>query len=178
MKNKNHKGFSLVEVLMATFVFAVIMVGVAGTFSSSMFGYRNAKNVQKDLEQAQFAMNLMAKTIRTSSVSNFSSNNDLKSYDYSQGKCIEYEFDNTNKILKYGTSGAVSLDDCSFDVNNDPVAENINSLKFSFIPSSAATGSTPAVVGKVTISIEVGSGNDKTNLQTSVSLLDYTVSGL
>ncbi|MFA6974146.1 MAG: prepilin-type N-terminal cleavage/methylation domain-containing protein [Parcubacteria group bacterium] len=203
MKNKNYKAFSLVEVLMATFVFSVIMVGVAGAFSSSVFSYKSGKNIQQNLEQAQFAMNLMTKTIRTSSIVRCYDGSGwtvpvgtcpagiydgIMVYDYSQAKCIQYLYNAQGKItVNYGeiNDAANMAAGCKTWGTAQDMALNINELLLRVTQSAAAGAGTPATVGKVTISMEAcsnagcaGNANDRAILQTTVSLRDYSVSGL
>jgi len=61
-------GFTLVEIIMVVSIISIIMVSLAGIFSSSIRGYRAAKATQRDLEDTQFIMNQMVKILRTSSV--------------------------------------------------------------------------------------------------------------
>ncbi|PJA87728.1 MAG: hypothetical protein CO140_02745, partial [Candidatus Moranbacteria bacterium CG_4_9_14_3_um_filter_40_7] len=61
------KGFTLIEMMIAIFIFSLMMIAVTEIFSSSFGGYGNARNIQKDLEDAQFVMGQIAKTLRTSS---------------------------------------------------------------------------------------------------------------
>jgi len=171
-----HSGFSLIEVLMATFVFAVIMIGVSGAFSSSFFSYKNTKAVQNDLEQAEYAMNLMAKTIRTSSVIIPASSSNVATiviYDYSQTKCIAYQFVgsslNSASTVMADKSTCISLASAGTLSN---MIGNVTNVSFSVTPSALGT------IGRVTISMEVGSVKDKARLQTTVSLRDYSVSGI
>ncbi|MFA6383109.1 MAG: prepilin-type N-terminal cleavage/methylation domain-containing protein [Parcubacteria group bacterium] len=177
-KTKNKNGFSLIEMLIATFIFSVIMVGVAGAFSRSVFGYRSGKTVQKDLEQGEYGMNLMAKTIRTSSViipASSSSVQTIVVYDYSQSKCIAYQFDAGNHRINTASTAMASKSTCIGLVSAGTLSNmisNVNNANFSVVPSQSG------VVGKITISIEVTSGNDIARLQTTVSLRDYSVSGI
>lgn len=186
MINKKQKAFSLVEVVVASFVFAVVMVGVAGAFSSSFFSYKNGKKIQQDLEQAQFVMSLMAKMIRTSSViapASAGNVTDLKVYDYSQGKCMEYKFNSATNELEMGSATPTDsnnpLTTCPAITTTVITTKNLNNVNFYASPST--TGS----VGKVTISMEIcstsgclGSNNDRVRLQTTVSLRDFEEVGI
>lgn len=113
IKSEKLKGFTLLEVVVATFIFVLIMVTIIQIFGSGFSGYRKAKAVQKDLESAQQNMNMMAKVFRTSQVvwsSDWIGSCGLVSYDvgtpaadsdairifdYSQYKCYRYEFTNS-----------------------------------------------------------------------------------
>jgi Tfp pilus assembly protein PilW len=65
---KKSKGLSLLEVMVSMGVFSLMMVSVAGIFSSSIASYRFNKVIERDLENAQFVMNDIAKQLRTSTV--------------------------------------------------------------------------------------------------------------
>ncbi|MFH0969475.1 MAG: prepilin-type N-terminal cleavage/methylation domain-containing protein [Patescibacteria group bacterium] len=188
MKNKG--GFSFIEVIIAVFIFVLIMTAVSLMFTSLFSGYKNAKAIQKDLESAQFAMNLMAKNLRTSSiVSNGGTSDDIKFYNYSDGgKCISYKLAGSNKIqvasapdpgdlepdkLAWCTSKVLSYSDLT-----STNSTYINKLSFYAVLSDGVSAA--KVVGKVTISMEIcatsncsGTEKDKARIQTTVSLRDY-----
>lgn len=197
----NKKGFSLLEVIVATFVFSIVIVSSTIIFGSSIKGYRNVRVIQKDLENAQSAMNIMAKTLRTSSVYQCSSDGlfwgadcssvipikAIRIFDYSQSKCVMYKFrssDNVLEEIKFSVAEGDEPDvDCMTDSNykgttaSDLVATGNVTGRFDVIQSSIGQ------VGKVTISMEVApnpsaSEKDKVRIQTSVSLRDYDEAGL
>ena len=151
--NAKKNGFTLIEVLVSIFIFSLLMIVASNFFGSSIFGYRNSKSIQKDLESAQYAMNIITKTLRTSKVI-ISNSNMIRVYDYSRktgGKCIVYQFSDNKKLV----SGSANSDekDCeSASITTKEMATNyINNFKFSVVPSPAD----PKVVGRVTISAEV-----------------------
>lgn len=176
---RNIHGFTFLEVIIAVAIFAIIMVAVSGIFGKSFKSYRGTQAIQKDMENAQFALNLMAKTVRTSKIIVPSVTNTvlaIRIYDYSQlsNKCIEYKFEN-NK-LKSGASNIADADEmlCTSTTSivlSDMTTETITG-SFSVVPSS------PTVIGRVTISAEVcppggcsGAEKDRARVQTTVSLL-------
>lgn len=181
------KGFTFLEVIVAVFIFALMMVAATAIFAKAMKAYSNTKVIQRDMESAQYAMNLMAKTIRTSSVIVPSppptTVTRLVIYDYSQGKCIEFKFE-TNKLVtrSIATSGT-NKSNCDSLISGSGSANDLvgtyTTGRFSVIPSEIGT------VGRVTISMEVcpatgcsGIERDKAIIQSTVSLRDYIVSGL
>lgn len=174
------KGFTFVEVIVATSIFVVIMMAVTTVFSSALKSYKSGKAIQKDLEGAQQAMNIIAKTLRTSSVESSCSPvpctlNSFNIYDYSQDKCLVYQFDSSSNTLKSGsaspgTSGVKST--CVFsgitlsDMTTGTVTGN-----FYVTPSSET------LAGKVTIAAKVcpatgctGNPRDEAKIQSTVSL--------
>lgn len=165
------RGFSLIETLIAIFVFSLAMAMVVGAFSSFYKTYVNSKKIQRDVESAQYAMNLMAKTLRTSSVvavnaSPMTAATTFDFYDYSQSSCIRYTYDPVGKILRSGTQTGVA----------SPAACNYPSISPTTFtgsivnPSVIATPTAGAVLGKVTVSLSVQSGISLLPIQMSVSL--------
>lgn len=67
-KTSRKKGFSLIELMISVFVFLLIMTTIVQIFATQINAYRHARSVQNDLENAQFAMNYISKTLRTASV--------------------------------------------------------------------------------------------------------------
>jgi len=186
-KLNNKKGFTLVEVIVAMGIFVLIMAGSSEVFTMAFKSYRSAKNINDNLKNSQYAMNLMTKTFRTSTVK-YSTATDLIVYDYSQGTtnpgyCIRYRF----------TSGALMKSSA-----NTTLAGCINSTTFSTaLPMTTGTveGSFDAVasvgnasthesttVGKVTVMMNItngiGTNSNRVRIQSTSSLRDYTVSNV
>ncbi len=193
---KNKAGYTFLEVIVATFVFALIMVSVSGFFANIFSNYNHAKKIQKNTENAQSTMNYAAKVLRTSTIISYSSDNKtIRVYDYSQRKCVEFKFEKGD--LKYGekTYGNETDDDAKTDCKTATDLSNFNLLNNSignpnsnfFVTSSS--DSPIKTVGKVTIVMRVcvsdanGDCPDDnkanfTQLQTTVSLRDYKEAGL
>lgn len=177
------RGFSLLEMLIAIFIFTLIMVASSTFFARSIQTYKNVRATQRDLENAQYVMNLMAKTLRTSSIiASGSSPLYIDIYDYSQSKCIRYSF--SNNAIKTNSIGAADKKDCTFSNTGFTDLSNfyVNNAYFSVTPSSKTATGAPILLGKVTISLEIcpsaTSCSDKARIQTSVSLRDYGTAGL
>jgi prepilin-type N-terminal cleavage/methylation domain-containing protein len=187
---KNKKGFTFIELMIAVFIFALMMLAVTGIFSSSIGGYQKAKNVQKNLEDAQFIMNQMMKILRTSSIISFSAS-DIKVYDYSSNKCYAYKF-------FPGQSGGIKVGSASVPLGNKEPLEycsssfspNFSSMaafyvesgSFYAIPSNPGSGAN-GVLGKVTIALSICQNSsscerDQVRIQSSVSLKDYYNAGI
>lgn len=188
------KGFSILEVIVATFIFVMIMVATAVFFGKSMFSYRSAKVLQKDLETAQFSMNLLSKSLRTSSVLDYTASSRVKIFDYSQNKCIEYKYEsNALKVATFNTGYNIApiiqednKNNCNLHIfqasDFSAMTSGIVSVFFNIIPSS---DSSPKTVGRVTISMKVcpssgcsGTPGDEAKIQSTVSLRDYMEAGL
>lgn len=187
---KFHRGFTLIEVLVSLFVFLIIMTAVTNTFTSGFFSYKNTKIAQKNVENAQFALNLMAKELRTSTIVS-SSVTMVRFYDYSQNMCLEYqivggELKVTKREPDNTSPTPVNPDnDCGNNAGYSSLAsvvktemnggEVTGSLRV--IPSDPT--SSPKKVGKVTISLQIQeSANQIARIQTTVSLRDYGFSGI
>ena len=182
---QNARGFTLIEILVSTFVFLLVITTVSVVFSSEILAYRSAKAIQRDLENAQFAINLIAKTLRTSTIISESLSR-VHVYDFSQAECIEFRFQNDAVETR-----ATAVTNGDFTTNGCGVAPNGNwaSLttgvvegEFAVLPSSE----TPSkVIGQATISMTIyppgGSSapeDDKVRIQTTVSLRDYAAAGM
>lgn len=178
----DRKGFSLLEVIVALSIFTLIVTSLTRVAGSSFSGYTKARQFQQDLENAGFAMDNMAKVLRTSTV--LSSANGtattIQAFDYSQNKCVEYRFASNNLQIGFGSGGsAADPSACDFTgiSRNNVIAGVVQGGSFSIAPSLNTSGSEE--VGKVTIALRVGENATNTaNLQTSVSLRDYANVGL
>ena len=173
------RGYTLIEVLVALFVFLIIMTGLSQTFTQSFAAYKRAKAVQRDVANAQFVLNLMAKELRTSSLVSPSSNGNLASavkfYDYSQGKCIEYR---TNaSTLQVAKAEAANFAGCAATTFGAYDAVTIGTVTGGFVIKPSVIS--PKAVGKVTVSLEISEEpNHTARIQTTSSLRDYGHIGL
>lgn len=180
---RGYEGFSLMEMLVAIFIFALVMITVVFVFSKIVVAQKKARAIQQNMEDARFAMELMAKTLRTSSVAS-NDNVTIDVYNFSQDRCVRYRFEN-NKVRTGFTSpdnppggkdgctnfGGTSLQDMT---NNF-----INNVEFAVQESSINLNPLLSIRGYARISVEICSdpgcpaGSDKQVLQTTVSLRDY-----
>jgi type II secretory pathway pseudopilin PulG len=166
------------EMLVAMFVFSVVMFASTSAFSKFILFQKNSKAIQQNIEDARFTMELMAKTLRTSSIM-ASTATSISVYDYSQEKCITYRL-NGPKIEKGSVSPATpgDKDTCNFGtITFLPMINNvINRLSLSVFQT---TPGPPPRAGKATILMEIcanigcAGGNDRAIIQTTVSLRDY-----
>jgi prepilin-type N-terminal cleavage/methylation domain-containing protein len=179
------KGFTLIEVIVALFIFSLIMSSVASIFANTFAGYKAARGVQRDTENAQYAIGIMTKELRTSSIAS-SSPTMVRFYDYSQDICFSYQIVPNNLVVaKVAPSNPDALETaaakqswCRGASVGTPVAVTTGTVtgSFSVVPSNA---SAPVSVGKVTISLRIAEGTKyAAQLQTSASLRDYGYTGL
>ncbi len=105
------KGFTLLEIVIATFIFSLIMVAVSQIFGSLILGYKKARMSQQNIEIAQGLINEISKKLRTSSIVSCNDAdcptdypaNKFKKFrwiNYSTNECGEYEFDDVIKVIK------------------------------------------------------------------------------
>lgn len=187
-KNKNRsvkKGFTLTEVMVSIFIFSVAMTGVSGILANFVKSSRSSRNLQSGVENAQKAINSITKKARTSNVISVSADaRILRILDFSQNdsnsnSCVEYQFDNVNKRLNYGVINIPAGGDDNARITQCRGAvspamtkflENSLTGKFSVLQSS------PGIVGKVTVLIEINQNNVNIPIQSTVSLRDYAQS--
>lgn len=182
-KNKNKKGFSLPETMVAILIFSIAMTMVSGSFAGFLRNYVSEKRQQKAIEDAQYALNLMEKTIRTSVLStsnpamlkfNTSDNKMIKLFDNSQSKCLAYLYDDVNRKIKVLTKpGSDSgIEGCGDFINgytsSDMTSGSIVAVTADGWPSSVGKP------GRVSISLAVKEGiNKPITVGTTASLRDF-----
>lgn len=182
------RGFSLLETLLAIFIFGLVMTSVTMYFANISKANRNSKLLQQNLEDTQFAMNRIAKVLRTSAVvdpppiasNGIQSRTEIRAYDFSQSLCIEYKFFGNEMIERISSdtfsSGNV-LEWCEDPLRNFGAdqklvsADNGASLSgtFAVVPSNDS----PPIAGRVTMNVTITRGNLSSTAQTSVSLRNY-----
>lgn len=173
------KGFTLIEVMVALFTFLLIMSAASQIFTKAFAGYKDTKAVQRDTENAQYALSVMAKELRTSSIVNPSgslvSSQSVRFYDYSQGVCFQYRINASElQVARASASGAGSCASASLGTYT-AVTTGTVSGRFIVTPSTTS----PKSVGKITLSLDISEGSSHTaHIQTTASLRDYGYVGL
>lgn len=181
---KNHKillrprqGFTLIEILVALFIFTLLMVTTSQIFASAFSGYQATRAIQRDVENAQFAIGILVKELRTSSiVSGSATRTYVQFFDYSQNRCFHYRISN----------GALEVSRVSVSDRAACNSRNFSSSPFTAVTTGTVTGffrATPSTttgpeVGKVTVSLDIQEGVHHVQIQTSASLRDYGYIGL
>lgn len=184
------KGMSFVEAILSIFIFSLIMLAVTTIFTGSFKGYKKSEKMAKNIENAQYAMNLMAKTLRTSSILDCSPTacgaspveaTEIRFFDHSQPLCGKYVFAN-GKVMAYRSDATITDSASCVTTTNFTGQDMLNVYapgKFRVV-GSATVSPTDKRMGKVTIQMEVcsnanctGINNDKAFLQTTSSLRDY-----
>lgn len=185
-RHHKNKGFTLLEVVMAMGAFTLIMMGTIQIMAQGSKSYRGTKAIQNNLETAQFALNTMAKELRTSSVVVALPGAILSTitfFDYSQGRCIQYQANES--------AGTVTKRSHAFSAA-DPDANRTSCAAYAFTesPESLLTDlsaqafeidmstETPPHIGRVTVSLTVGDVGAGATVQTTVSLRDFNYAGI
>lgn len=169
---KKLKGFSLLEMITAIFIFSIAITLSVSIFIGAFNSRGKSKEIQQATEDVRFAIEIMAKNIRMSTIDN-KDNNRVYIFNYSQNKCIKYEF--TGGDLKTGEVSLSSRLDGDGNIINckDQSYSDQNMIKSGSLEKGLffAVSSTETSVGKVSILIKVaGSPNA---IQTTISLRDY-----
>ena len=163
-KHKTTKGFTLIEMMISIFIFVIVMTAIVTVFASHISASAYAREVQRNLENAQFAFNYMAKTFRTSAIAAGAYGDDNKYtsytektqenvtdiylYDYSQSKCFHFFFDSNHnehgaiayQSSAFGVQETQDVEQCAQDTTykEDPVyltTGDIEKAQFTYTPS-------------------------------------------
>lgn len=179
---KTKKGFSLIEVIMAMFIFVLMMLTVTSVFATMVKTRRKALSTQRNMEDIRYVMEFMAKNIRMSSVDGLSGLNKIYIYNYSQEKCMFFQFNSSDKKILFGETpqgSRIAYPDCSSNSISYPESElaffgeanKISKVIFYYEPFGDSS------LGQVTILI--GMEGQQENAQTTVSLRNYNeISGV
>lgn len=183
-KFKKAKAFTLVELIISMGIFTIVIAGTSGAFVNAFKSYKGAKNLNENIKNGQFALNVMSKTFRTSSII-ASSGSSVTACEYSQNRCFRYSFGGSQ--LTVATAAATSTGNvctgCGAFGANVPMTTGVVAGSFSVVASagSETTGASTRV-GKVTatMSIANGTGDTRTQsiLQSTSSLRDYELSNV
>jgi prepilin-type N-terminal cleavage/methylation domain-containing protein len=177
---KTLQGFTLVEALVAIFIFTIIMAATSQIFATAFVGYRNTRSIARDIDNAQYSLNIIAKELRTSSVvdpasGSLVSRTDIKFYDHSQDKCFRYRI-NANHLEVASGAAADSAACLGMTLNTfTTISTGVITGSFQVTPST----SSPPRVGRVTLYLDISEGSSHhARIQTSVSLRDFATVGL
>ncbi len=181
------RGYTLIEVVISLAVFLIIVMATSSIFSSMFSGYRNTRAIQHDIETAQYALGVMAKELRTSSIAaptTASTTTSVLFYDYSQNICFAYRINagklESAKAAPASPSTLTAAQKISF-------CQTASLSAYQTISTGTITGSfvvtpsvaSPAFVGRVTASLGIAEGpNHTARIQTTMSLRDYKFTGI
>lgn len=176
-QRNNCRGFSLIEVLVSLFVFTLVMVAASQIFTQSFNGYRYAKSLQRDIENAQYLSGILSKELRTATIVDPNDLTDnaqsIQFYEHSQGLCIQYRISGgTLQVARENSSGPSTCNGASLS-SFTVVSSGTISGGFDVIPSSAS----PRTVGRVTLALRISEGAHSEVIQSTVSLRDFGSGG-
>lgn len=191
-KNKNKKGFTLVEIMVASSIFVVVMLIVSGSIVSVISANQKSNNLRSVMDNLNLTLESMTRTIRFSdyyycgSISTppnvldcpnggnaFTAwfGNTRYSYTLSGGRIMRTRADVTGSVSNYITSPDVTINKLVFKVTG--------STPFDTSLGTTCVSPNECNQPKVTIIISGSAGVDNTtsnfNLETTVSqrLLDF-----
>ena len=178
--SRSYQGFTLTEVLVSMFVFTIMMTSVSQIFSTTFLGYKNIRAVQRDIDNAQYSLNIIAKELRTSTMTNpttgtLVNRTDIQFFDHSQNRCLRYRI--SGGSLQVASAAAADMSACSALTLSSftTITTGVITGSFRVTPSTAS----PLRVGKVTLSLDISEGSTHhARIQTSVSLRDFGTIGL
>jgi prepilin-type N-terminal cleavage/methylation domain-containing protein len=156
-KMKTKQGFTLIELLVAIFIFSLITIAIVSVFVSTVTAYGKAKAIKTVKENAQFAMNSVAKDIRMGKIESYykvgagspvPQDGTLKSYlviSRNRGGKVCYHLDTDNNFL--GIQEGIGDDNACSD-NSDSYKKLIDLSQSGMeFASSAGFYSCPSTFG-------------------------------
>jgi len=172
---RNLRGFTLVELIVSLAIFLIMLTTLTATFVSGFASFRNSRDLQQNVESAQYAMNTLSKYLRTGTIIT-SSASDIVFYDYSSSRCLEYQI--SGNALRARTKGVAAYTSCS--TAGMGVWSNVTTgyVTGQFIVDSSTNS--PKHMGRVTLYLDIrrlSTSTMSTGFQTSVSLRDYQYVG-
>lgn len=165
---KKHGGFTLLELLIAMFIFTLIIILVVGIFGRIFIYNNKIRDIEVNIEEVGTAFELMAKTMRMSSYLKASSNTQIVMYNNSTDKCMSYWFQN-GELQRSSMPASGDPNSCrtASYTNYVVLAKNIDSLRFSV--RTTDPDSVPPRIGRSTVTATVGGEH----IQSTVSFRDY-----
>lgn len=175
------------EVLIALFIFSIVISGVTTYFARIVSANQNAKRLQQNLEDTRFVMNRMAKVLRTSVIidpTGTTKRHDLRVYDYSQKKCLIYVFNSNVGLIERASSAysgttekswCAGLSISNFSQNTlISVSDASLSGFFSIVPSVFDLSNRSSnYAGRVSMQVTIRRNNTSSTVQSTVSLRNF-----
>lgn len=180
-RKKSIKGFTLIEMIISMAILVIMSTAIAGTFASGFSSYGSSRELQRNLETAQYALNTLEKLLRTSTLRDTMDGlrTNIVFYDYSSGRCFQYRIHANSLQARWysdvfancsaGGFGASSYS----NITNGHIQGNFQ-----------VTNSVPTVgskkIGRVTVNLSVkkdSASTKETRIQATASLRDYSYVG-
>ena len=159
VKHKNNYGFSLIEVVVATGIFGLIISIVFGIYILAAAAQRQIIAVKNVEDNIRFAMESMAREIRTGS--SFGGGGNTLSFVNAKGESVVYRLNN-NTAEKSSDNGI------NFDALTGPEA-TVNYLNFYLLGAAPGDGVQPRVTTTIGITSIVGNRSANLKIQTSIT---------
>lgn len=178
------RGFSLLEVLLATFIFSIVMVSVTVYFAGIARANQNSKRLQQNLEDVRFAMNRIAKVLRTSVVISpketaGTSVSTVRVFDYSQSKCFQYEFVSSGMMEYEANPPSGTTDEkawCETAALSSVPLVSVSSgasLQGTFFVSTSEDTASNERAGRIMMNAKITRASNSSTIQTTVSLRNF-----
>lgn len=183
------KGFTLIEMIIAIGTFSVMSVAIAGSFSSGFSSYRDTRELQRNVETAQYALNTLEKLLRTSTVVSPAGTNlqSITFYEYSSSRCFQYSIvsvaSSSELVARWFSTSPPPAGACVVGASGfsaaAPVTSGYVAGGFKVVPSDTDAGGDgdPKEMGRVTVNLSVKANSSATlmsRIQTTASLRDYS----
>lgn len=170
---KDKKGFSFLEMIIAMAIFSLAIAAAVAAFASVVNTQKKTREIQRNVESAGTSIELMSKTIRMSSqTATYHAGKEIRLYNNSQAKCISYRFNAGNGNLEISEmSSSTGGTDCP-NTGTYPASSYSTLIpEVSGLFSVTQTrSSSPKRMGKATILVNIG----QNHLQSTVSFMNYS----
>lgn len=159
-------GFTLIELMVAIAVFAIILLVVARIMSQFLTAQRQAVAERQVQEDVRFALELMAREVRTGYGSTYSVNRDVLTFRNQNGECVAYALAQQRQLAR--ARGTADSADCASALDDflpiTAAETNITRLAFAVQPLA------PANQGFVTIALTAHpTGGSNVVVQTTIT---------
>ena len=134
--NHTQKGMTILEIMIALFIFAIAIIIAASIFVNAMIGQRKTQAMQDTLENARYALEAMAKEIRMSHSPVVNLAGDEISVTAIKtggiGVPIIYSYDSASECITKGappvpiTSDNIKVTNLKFEINDDYENDPVN----------------------------------------------------
>jgi prepilin-type N-terminal cleavage/methylation domain-containing protein len=166
------KGFSLLEMIIAIFIFSVIILTSVSIFAKIFSVRGKTRSIQMNMESGRVALENIAKNMRMSSGLKVNgSDQDIYMYNNSQSQCVEYKFSGSALQAAQANPSDPDNPDCApgaVAYTFYPIVTGMAGVTGRFLITS--TDISGKVIGKASVILMINGGN---NIQTSVSFRDY-----
>lgn len=165
---KENKGVTLIELLISSGLFIVLVSLASGTFIQALKTQRTVTHLSESMNNISFATEQIAREIRTSfSFQGGNGQTDTLSFTDSDGDNIRYKRITFNGGASHGIGRCVGS--CSSDANYDPITSKgveVSDLKFILQGVDSGDGEAPRVT--ILTSVEEDR-NISINMQATIS---------